>query len=648
MSLRAILKTVALTALASICASAVFAAPPASETIFPGTTKLLVSIPDPDAAQDNFDASQLGKMFNDPKMEKFNEDMERQLEGQGRLAERLGISVAELEGVSGGEIALAVIQPNGDEDSFATAMIIDYTGHGKEITEMLGAIRDRRLALDPQAWSKVEMFGSRRGLRVHVPAAKGRPAVDTYYYFEGGLLVCCDHLAEAQAIHARITGGGSKDSLAGVPAFAHAMKEVAAASPGIQPDVRWFVEPFGYMRVRRAEQIAEGTRRPERGRDMLEVYENEGFDAIQGGGGWVNFSQDGHEVLHRTLVYAPAVDRTKKSEEVQRRLKTEKAASPAKVKYAGDENTKYFLGARMMSFMNQGGLKPLDWIPDDIATQLTFHWQMQQAFKYSETLVNALSDDKKQEVWVGVMDSIKEDRDGPMVDIRKDMAAQMGQRATIISDNVKPIDINSEREVIALQIAGDVAAVTKALDGMMADDPDAVKHEANGHTVWEIVPPPPGVRDEDERNVEPASYTVAHGHLLRGSHPDILKRLHEMPKKPLAASDDLKAVNVELDKLSDGQESFRYFDRLDRSWEVHWEMFRQNKFPQAETRLSDMVAQMQGYDLEDPATKKRKQELDGTNLPGFDFAKPFLGASGMFIKTRPDGWLVTGMVLTKE
>ena len=428
------------------------------------------------------------------------------------------------------------------------------------------------------------------------------------------------------------------------------MDRVAKAwGGGGSPQTRWFLEPFNYMRVTRSEQIAMGKREKAPGRDMIDVYADEGFDAIGGIGGWVNFSEGDHEVLHRTFVYAPKVDRLVKDPITAGRLKVEAKMSkiPVGIKYAGPENDKYLLGARMLHFLNDGKLDPLDWVPDDIATHMAFHWHMQRAFKYSESLFNAYSDDvKHQEVWVGTIDSIRDDKDGPMVDIRKDIVMHIGTRATYISDYAKPIDVDSEQTALAMEIIGDPKVVAKAIDQMMANDPDAKKHEAGGITVWEVVPPPP--ERGEERQSRPASYMVAYGHLFRASHADILKKLAVMPAKQLNKAADLIEVNAELDKLSDGAEAFRYFDRLDRSMEQNWELTRANRFPESDSMLANMVARSQGFDPQDPKTKERKQEINGKLLPEFEFAKDFLGASGFIIKGADDGWLITGAVLTKE
>ncbi|MCA9268863.1 MAG: hypothetical protein KDA41_10355, partial [Planctomycetales bacterium] len=551
--------------------------------------------------------------------------------------------------------AVAVIQPGGDPAAFATAFVGAYEGDGKAALDLLSKIRARRIKAGGRVLK--HQFGGeqgRSGWRIDMPAAGGMPAFSAFYYFAGGLLVMVDHQKEAEAMYHRIEAGGG-DSLSSVKAFSECTSHVQKAYGDAPVHLRWFLEPFGYFRVGRAEQKADTSKPRRRGRFMPDVYADEGFDAIQGVGGFVSFAQGKQEILHRSFVYAPAVVRKAKDAVTVERLKVEKLASPAAVDYAGAANDKYFLGARMLNFANEGKLTPWPWLTDDLSTHLVFHWTTQRAFKYSETLVNALSDDRKQEVWVGTLDSIRDDVDGPRVDIRKNIVKHLGTKVTRVTDYAHPIDPQSERQAMIIPIIGDEATVKKAVDQMMKDDPDAIAHQAGEHTIWEINTEQSRRDDkeridEDERLGQDSATVVANGFLIRGSHVDLLARLIAPPKKDdaLAGAGDLKKVNDELDKLSDGKESFRYFDRLDRSLEQHWELLRTNRFPQSESTLANIVAQMQGYDPDDPATRERKQDIAGDSLPEFAFAAAFFGPTGVVVKSEADGWLISGAVLTKE
>src|SRR5262249_49812628 len=151
-----------------------------------------------------------------------------------------------------------------------------------------------------------------------------------------------------------------------------------------------------------------------RGTDYLRVLQKQGFAAVQGIGGHVFFATDGVEMLHRTYVYAPPVAGAKE---------------------------KYELAMRMLDFPNTapGQLEPQVWALPEIASYLSFNWKMRDAFKFSETLVDAIINDKGafKDIW----DNLRTDPNGPMIDIYKELLDHLGTRATLLSDVVVPVDI---------------------------------------------------------------------------------------------------------------------------------------------------------------------------------------------------------------
>ena len=317
----------------------VLAAEPGNEFLLPDTTKLFMSLPRPDDAREQFNASQIGKLVNHEKMSKFMDALEEQYKDSGRLAERLGVAPRDLDGVYDGEVSMAVIQPGGDRKDFATALIMKIRPGDPDgaAFRMLQEIVKRRLDVYKGSRTEFVDFDPKREKEVYkltTPADGKAPPVSTYYFFQGDYFVAIDHEKEAQAIYKRIANvkehgqKGAIDSLGTIEPFQVCMARVAKAWGEGEPQVRWFLEPFNYMRVVQAEGIAMGKREKRRGRDMIDVYADEGFDAIQGIGGWLNFSEGGHEVLHRTFVYAPAVDRKAKDPITEGRLKIEAKMHP--------------------------------------------------------------------------------------------------------------------------------------------------------------------------------------------------------------------------------------------------------------------------------------------------------------------------------
>ena len=133
--------------------------------------------------------------------------------------------------------------------------------------------------------------------------------------------------------------------------------------------------------------------------------------------------------LHRTFVYAPAVKR--------------QAGDPAK--------DKYDLAMRMLDFPNSAATPGAAAVGlSDVASYLTFNWKMQDAFKYSETLVDAIAGDKGvfDEIWL----SMKQDVNGPKIDIFKELIDHLGERATLLADVTVPVDLKSERLMALVEV----------------------------------------------------------------------------------------------------------------------------------------------------------------------------------------------------
>ena len=150
---------------------------------------------------------------------------------------------------------------------------------------------------------------------------------------------------------------------------------------------------------------------------------------------------------------------------------------------AGHEHSKekYELAARMLNFPAGGNLEPQAWVPAHVATYNTFNWDIQTAFNSCESLVDELMAEKG--VFHDVLDSLKNDPQGPKVDIAKDLVGNLKSRVTIITDYQLPIGPKSERILFAVE-TGNEAAVAEAIAKTMKGD--ARRREFEGHVIWEV------------------------------------------------------------------------------------------------------------------------------------------------------------------
>ncbi len=602
---------------------------PASEDLLPGTTKGYVSVADFDALEQAFNKTQIGQLAADPQMEPFVEDLKRQLsEKWTQTHEKLGLTWEDLDDVPTGEIAIALVMPSETRD--ATIILADVTGHEQQADALLKKV-DEEMEKNKARRSERPLHGA-TAVVFDIPEKDDAPARQVVYVVHSGLLAACDEVDVLEDVVARLAGGAQSDRLAALPAFEAITKRCREASGELEPHARWFLEPFGYADAIRLEKPKK------RGTDMLKILKTEGFTAIEGIGGFVNFSVDKYEMLHRTFIYAPG-----NQEEGAERFE---------------------LSARMLKFPNGGNFLPPSWVPRDLATYAAMNIDTKNAFENSKTLVNQIVGD---EVFEDVLESIKTDENGPRIDIRRDLIGYLGDRLTMISDLQVPITPKSERLLFAVDTKDD-KVMAEVIRKWMETDPDTRKREIAGHVVWEIVDEQaelPMVTiegspldaepyaeeeafEEEERALPPNSaVTVAYGQLFVATHIDILTKVltqYENGAK-LAGSADYLRVEAEINQLAQPEQFGQTFTRTDEAYRGVYELLRTGKMPESESMVGKILNGLLGDDTEGTL---REQRIDGSKLPSYDMVRRYLGPAGMTMTSEKTGWLLTGFTLHKD
>ena len=278
-------------------------------------------------------------------MQPFVEDFHKQLREEfGAVERKLGLTWDDLKGVTAGEMSLSLIERKGQEA--ALAITIDVTGHEKEADGLLAAVEKRFAARNGK---KTTTNVGDTTLQVFtVPTEAAGKTQQTIYFIKDNLLCGVDDRAEAEAILKRFAGNAT-DNLKSVPAYTATMERCRKEAGSLEPEARWFVEPFGFIFAART--LRNTDRR--RDQDTAKILFENGFDAIQGAGGYLNQLVDGHvEFLARTSVYAPAV--------------------------TGKENDplRWNLSMRMMQLPNGPAVEPQSWAPRMLASYTTLNLKL--------------------------------------------------------------------------------------------------------------------------------------------------------------------------------------------------------------------------------------------------------------------------------
>ena len=620
---------------ALICGSAagVAAAAPLHEALLPETTQGFVLVEDVEQFRESWERTQFGQLLEDPVMQPFVEDLRDQLKNRlSRLDNRLGLTIEDLEGVPGGALTMAAIQPA--EGEAAMAVLVDITGHEPQAQALLEKIETR---MAEQKATRQTRTASDAELAVYtLPPGEGEQQNRTRVVFIlDKTLVATDNLAVAEEIAGRFIGEHD-DNLASRAAFQAVMRRAAQSQPDLAPEVRWFVNPFGYAEVMRAADLGQEQRG---GKDMLKILASQGFTAIQGVGGFANLDVEGkYELLHRTVIYAPPVP-------------------------GAPEGQRYELAARMLQFPNGGAHNPQPWVPRDLATYVSFNWKVAEAFEYSETLVDAIVGEEG--VFEDVIDSIEQDPNGPQIDLRSDLVAYLGTRATVVTDYTLPITPKSERLVVAIE-AVEPGPLADTIEKTMKTDPDARRVEFGEHIIWEIVEQPqdlPQLPDlqfdgfdpiggadgdhQEKRKLPNSAVAVANGQLYVASHSDFLKKVlaEHAPRETLAQAFDYQMVMTELARLHSAPISMRAFSRTEEEYRPTYELIRSNQMPQSKTLLGQLLNLLLG---EGEEGELRRQRIQGDKLPEFEAVRRYFGPAGIVVSSEENGWFALGILLNKD
>jgi hypothetical protein len=605
-----------------------------SEDLLPDTTKGYLSITNAREFDKQWQKTQIGQLMNDPVMEPFAKDLRRQLEDRmSSLRDRLGLTLDDVREVPSGELAIATIQPAADR--VATVLLMDVAGNLDKAQAMLkkaGANFLRRGAKQ----SEFEVGGV-KALFFEIAINPNDPHPGpgrAVYFLHQNLLGAGDDADVMRGVMTQLTAKQHTGTLGQTPEFRSVMARCKKDAGSLAPLARWWLQPLGYVETMRTATPEQQRRK---GRPVALLMRSQGFDAIQGIGGYLNFKIEKDEFLHRTAIYAPGP--------FQKSMK-------------------------MLSLPNATEFTPQRWVPRDVASYLTFYVDMLNAFdNFGPLFDEVVGEGKETGIWADVLQSLKDDPNGPRIDLRQELIEHLGNRITIISDYQLPITTASERLLYAVE-AKDEKAVAVAITKWMQGDPGTRRREFQGHIIWEMVeaeePEMPKVNLEAIPSVTPshtkakeeeeekemrllphAAVTVAHGQLFIASHLDFLLKILPLvdERKMLARDIDYQTVTQHLDKLGVKTAALRAFTRTDESYRPTYELIKQGKMPESETMLARLLNAFMG------SGKKgahRKQRLDGSKLPDYEVVRRYLGSAGLLLTSEPDGWFAKGFTLTKE
>ena len=285
-----------------------------------------------------------------------------------------------------------------------------------------------------------------------IPKHEEEPARQMIYFIKDDLLAASDNLKVIEGMLGRLAQTRN-DSLAAVPAFEAITKRCRTGAGELVPHIRWFIEPFGYADAVRLSSDQPARRAPTCSR----FFASRASRRSKASAGFVNFSVDQYEMLHRTFIYAPGN------------------------KTGGERFT---LAARMLEFPNGGNFTPPDWVPRDVASYMRGQPEHEERLRKFQdagqrdrrrrSVRRRAGVDSHRRKWPADRHPQGSDRLPGQPRSRSSPTCNCPSRPRA-SGCWSAVDTTDEKHL------------AEVIKKWMETDPDTRRREINGHVVWEIV-----------------------------------------------------------------------------------------------------------------------------------------------------------------
>ena len=301
----------------------------------------------------------------------------------------------------------------------------------------------------------------------------------------------------------------------------------------------------------------------------------------------------------------------------------------------------------MAKLPNEAPIVPDAWVPADLSAYATVSLDLTNAFYSFDTLFERLAAEPPG-TYKEIMDSLRDDKDGPRVDLAKDIFGQLQNRVVIMNDATKPYCSTCERFLFAVPTRGVQAqkilevAVRKCLE----TDRRIKMRDFHGITFYEFSAKARKSKNgQVQGGIMPnLTIAVANGYLFITTHSSLLEKILTQPNtnNNLAQAADYQHLMHEMARLGMGPSCARSFLRLDVGVEPTYELMRNNQLDQANSLYSLGLRSVMKADW-----KNGRLRADASKLPPFESIKKYVGLAGISASTDIDGWRVLGVVLKK-
>ena len=606
--------------------------------LLPESTAGLIRIPNFPNFQKAWKQTSIGRLMDEPSMQPFIEAQQERIDQSIQsLDNNIGIRLQDLADIAAGEVVVAWLPFENDKRRpFTICLVADIRNRRVKAEAVLETIdKDLKAA----GWNRKDVEHREQTIRIYDTQPKpGQLKIEQIAItVSDDRIIATDRDTVVFGLLDSLAGESDSKPIEQAEEFAAVLRRSSQAiqqpilNGGATVSLEWFAKPFEMGRVlREAFQVDRGNQV-----DVIKLLENQGFDIIRGIGGVVAMNGMKFDLIHRGFVLAD-------------QSKMEKAA-------------------QMLQFTNETFHGIPSWVHGQVASFSRLNLKIKDAFWASESLVNEAFGD---EIFRDIIDGIRDDEDGPQIDIEKNVLPNLDDQIILLTDNVEPAGIQSERMLMALRVK-DGKAIEKAIRKAMEVEPDASKLDTlPGVEIWQVQrTDDPDDFDEDlfgdleldfgEEASDDTPPLLEHWaialipagpgsktpYLMFSSHPEFLiesaKRITNQP--PADGFDQAPEVITVRAAMRDLGANTPAFDRIVRtkvSLRIKYQLLRQGQLKESDTILGSFYRRIfENQNLDE------EQELSAAKLPPLNEIEEFLPTGGSFFETTETGWDFSGFLL---
>ena len=605
-----------------LCQVAISQELPKAIDLLPASTQAFTALPKSSEFIKNWRETQLGQLADDERMKDFwsnqQEELRRRLAAAGW---QLSLKIEDLENLCSGQAALGLIsRPEVTEKPFSLALIVDVADRAEELEKFF-----QRVGIDMESQKGVLKKIDANGVEVKhysIPklSADGR-ARDSYFAVSKNQLLISDDLRSIQEL-IEAQSNPREDSLAKSELYTKIQQRIVRDEH--TTEIEYFVKPLGLGNLLRSISAQKGKKQV----DLLKLLEDQGFGSILAAAGSVQLAKEDLDMHHQGFV-----------------LREEELPESVQI----------------LDFPNQKALVPPPWISAGSASVMGFSWNFTEAFPKLRGIVDAYIGDAQFDE---ILEQIKNDPQGPQIDIRKEILPHIGQEFYTVTEIIEPITPDSKRSLICIKLNDPENKLYGVLNRYSKSEPGSSIEDVGDYRIWKFSNDEeeeeviefnnPGNKNANEEDDEEKpllnkwGVCIVDGYFVFASNPESLVQVIENAKNQAIHGDfeklsSVQSVRAMQEKLlsAEGQ-SFSEIDLADRSAEMQYELFRQGILPQSRSLMAIIAERILKTD------KSKPQEFQGSKLPPYEQVKHFFTPRGFVVRSEKDGWGIDAFILGKK